>query len=359
MRRMIYFTLVLAVISVPVYGDDNAQSHIIKDVKYYPMLDGYCAMTALRMNLSYYGIEAEQSLLLNLGWDYGFYYMAYPGHAVAFPDTNPIEEIVFAAEHLGFKAEVITHESLDAAKKTIVKYISQDKPVIVQWLPHTVLAYGYKDGGAKIIYHDPGRPRSPIEKFTGGNFPIGLGEGVEKDVNEWVGWPMMWNMRQFAVIVIEPVDKKAKIDWKVIWKRNAEKTLGLIQDKYPGNYGISGLQEMANSINAASSQNTGQDAKILENLEMTFELGVGFRRDAATFLAGQASVLKDENLSKASNKFLESAHRFGEGLSLLRSFKGHPEKLSEVEKGMVQIIQQIIDSEKSAANSLLDAGGTK
>jgi len=355
MEKVIYSILILFIISLPAYSDNNSQSHIIENVKYYPMLDGYCAMTALRMNLDYYGVEVEQSLLLNLGWDYGFFFMSNPFYTVAYPDTDPVEEIVFAAKSLGFKADVIVHNSLYEAKKTLVKYISKDKPVIVQWIPHTVLVYGYSNSGSNIIYHDPGKPGKQTQSSGGVNLTIGMGKEVNKDINEWLGWPQMWEIRQFQMIVIEPDDKKPKIKWQVIWKRNAEKTLGLIKNNYPGYYGIAGLQEMLKSIEAVSTQNKGQQGNILENLEMTFELGVGFRRDAAAFLAGQASVLQNRNLSKASSKFLESAHLFGEGLNLLRWFKKHPEKQSQVQKEISQIVRCIIDSEKSAAGFLLKA----
>ncbi len=355
MKKVICSILIFFIISLPVYSDNNSQSHIIENVNYYPMLDGYCAMTALRMNMDYYGIEAEQSLLLNLGWNYGFFFMSNPFYTVAYPDTDPVEEIVFAAESLGFKANVMTHSSIDEAKETLVEYISQDKPVLVQWIPHTVLAYGYKNSGSNIIYHDPGKPGKQTRGSTDVNFAIGMGKQVSKDINEWLGRPQMWGMRQFQMIVIEPDDKKPKIKWQAIWKRNAEKTLGLVKNDYPGYYGIAGLQEMQKSIEAVSTQNNEQHGNILENLEMTFELGVGFRRDAAAFLAGQASVLQNRNLSKASSKFLESAHLFGEGLNLLRWFKKHPEKQSQVQKEITQIVRRIIDSEKSAAGFLLKA----
>lgn len=134
------------------------------------MLDGYCAITSLRMNLDYYGFEVEQSMLLNLGWNYGFFFMSTPFYNAAYPDTDPVEEIVFAAEHLGFKAKVVTHDSLEEAKITLVKYISQNKPVIVQWIPHSVLAYGYKDNGARIIYNDPGEPASTVQQAAFDDF---------------------------------------------------------------------------------------------------------------------------------------------------------------------------------------------
>jgi hypothetical protein len=355
MKKVIHSILILFIISIPAYSDNNSQSHIIENVNYHPMLDGYCAMTALRMNLEYYGFEVEQSLLLNLGWDYGFFFMSNPFYTIAYPDTDPVEEIVFAAKSLGFKADVMTHESLNEAKETLVKYISQDKPVLVQWIPHTVLAYGYKNTGSNIIYHDPAKPGKRTRSSTRENFPIGLGEEVKMDINEWLGRPQMWAMRQFQMVVIEPDDKKHKINWQAIWKRNAEKTLGLVKNDYPGYYGIAGLQEMLKSIEAVSAQNNGQEGNILENLEMTFEIGVGFRRDAAAFLAGQASLSQNLNLSKASSKFLDSAHLFNEGMSLLRWFKKHPEKQSQVQNEIIQIVRRIIDSEKSAAEFLLKA----
>lgn len=50
----------------------NKDNYFIDSVKHYAMLDGYCAMTALQMNLDYYDVIIDQSFLLNLDWNYGF-----------------------------------------------------------------------------------------------------------------------------------------------------------------------------------------------------------------------------------------------------------------------------------------------
>lgn len=119
--------------------------YLINNVNYYAMLDGYCAMTVLQMNFDYYDYKIDQSILLNLGWNYGFMYLKTPYYTIAYPDTDPVKEIGFAFNLIGFKATVFVHKTLKEAKETIIKIISRDIPVLIQWTPHTILAFGYKD----------------------------------------------------------------------------------------------------------------------------------------------------------------------------------------------------------------------
>lgn len=356
-RSFLLIALLLPIISAYIlHASEKAGSYIIKGVKYYPMLDGYCAMTALRMNLRYYGVEVEPSLLLNLGWDYGFVYIQTPFYTVAYPDTDPVEEIVYASHLLGFKAKVLIHKSLEKAKNSLVKYISFHKPVLVQWIPHTVLAYGYKENGNRIIYHDPGSPTNNIMAFSLSTRQIEKGEAAQMNIAEWVKMPFLWKTRQFQMVVVQPDDKKIKIDWKKIWKRNAEKTLGFIKNPYPAHYGISGIKEMIKGLKSASFQDSKKLSRLLARYEITFKLGVGFRRDAAAFLAGQASLSKDNNLSHASLAFLESAHLFREGMNLINYWlKNHPQQAEDARKALIEILEKVVDSEQRGAHFLLEA----
>ena len=163
-------------------------------------------------------------------------------------------------------------------------------------------------------------------------------------------------MRQFQMVVVEPDDKKIKIDWRKIWKRNAEKTLGVIKNPYPANYGIKGIKEMIKGLKNISFQNNKELAEFLIRYEMTLKLGVGFRRDAAAFLAGQASLLKNNNLSRGSLAFLESAHLFREGMNLIHYWlKRHPEQAEDARKALIGILERIVDSEQRGAQFLLEA----
>ncbi len=330
---------------------ERQESHIIEGVNYFPMLDGYCAMTALRMNLSYYDMNIDQGLLLNLGWNYGFVYMKTPYYAFAYPDTDPVEEIEFACQSIGFKTKILTHQSINEAKESLIHHISQDIPVLVQWIPHTILVYGYKANGDSMIYHDTGNPRNVIMPNMS-EFPIGKGQATSMEITDWEKMPFLWGMRQYQMVIIEPANRKMDIDWKKIWKRNSDKTLGLITNPFPSHYGIDGIDAMIKDLKQMINQKNEQNLEILKKYEMCFELGVGFRRNAATFLAGQASVLADINIRRASQAFLESAHQFREGLNLIRWFKTHPEEYTNVGNKIITILEKIKSSEKKGAEFL-------
>jgi len=352
--RKIYLVAFLLIFSVPMLGARKNESHSIKDVIYYPMLDGYCAITSLRMNLSYYGVEVEQSLLLNLGWDYGFFFISSPYYIGAYPDTDSVEEIVHASNLLGFKTKVLTHKSLEKAKASIVKYISQDIPVLIQWTPHTVLAYGFEDDGNTVLINDPGEPISHLMAKEL-SIPIGRGAQAKSRISEWVKDPYLWNYRQFQIVVVQPETKQLKIDWKEIWKRNAEKTLGTDVGAYLDYTGVKGMKKLAEGLKTHFGQNEQQFLATLQNFELTFELGVGFRRDASSFLAGQAAAMNDTSLSAASRCFLGSAYLFKKGYSLLRWLKDHPDDQPMVEEELVEIILKIAEIEEKGASFLFEA----
>jgi len=330
--------------------------YIIDNVEYTAMLDGYCAMASLQMNLDYYDFSIDQSLLLNLGWNYGFMYIKSPYYTIAYPDTDPVEEIVFACNLLGFSTTVLTFSSLKEARETLVKNISQDIPVIVQWIPHTILAFGYRDSASSIIYHDPGDYRNQnLNDLYKNDF--GKGEEVFMPVSDWEKIPYMWGMRQYQMVIIEPEDKKINIDWKEVWKRNAEKTLGRIKNPYPAIYGIDGIAEMTKDIENSIKQNIPQSVAIIKNCEMCFKLGVGFRRNAAAFISGQAAVFNEKNLSLASKEFLRSANYFRKGINFINWLKINSEQElnGQTLYEFVEILKQIIECEKNGADYLLKA----
>lgn len=330
--------------------------YLIDSVNYYAMLDGYCAMTALQMNLDYYGFNMDQSLLLNLGWNYGFMYLKTPYYTIAYPDTDPVEEIVFACNLIGFRATVLVHKTLKEARETIVKYISRDIPVLIQWTPHTILAYGFKDSANVMIYNDPGDYRNQfIDNID--KIPFGKGENVSMPISDWEKMPYLWGMRQYQIVVIEPKDKKININWKRIWKRNAEKTLGSIKDKYQAFYGIDGMNEIIKDLNAISAKNISKSIEIIKNYEMCFKLGIGFRRDAAAFLAGQASTMIDNDLRLASIEFMKSAQYFRKGYNLIYWFKNNydQKKGEQAISEFIEIFEKIVECEIAGSTYLLKA----
>jgi hypothetical protein len=348
MKKAILIVIVISLLSFTVLGAEPNESHIIENVKYYPMLEGYCAMTALRMNLNYYGLDIEQSLLLNLGWNYGFILLDSPYYTTAYACTDPVSEITYVSNILGFEATVLTHNSLDEAKKTLKEYVSQNIPVIVQWTPHTVLVYGYEDDGDRVIIYSPSLPLAkviPKTKWTCNNYSL----------SDWLQAPYLWQYRKFQMVVVKPKIKEFKIDWKTIWKRASLKTLGTDTESYLNFCGIKGLQSLSQRIKSHFDQDTKKFRQTLHNFKMTFELGVGFRRNASSFLSGYAVALNDQNLAIAARHFRTSSHFFKKGQNLLKWSEKHPEKQAEVEKEIVEIIHNIIKEEKLAANFLLEA----
>ncbi|MBU1014512.1 MAG: hypothetical protein KKG99_16055 [Bacteroidetes bacterium] len=334
----------------------HEDNHLINGVKYYAMLDGYCAMAALQMNLDYYGFIVDQSLLLNLGWNYGFMYLKTPYYSISYPDTDPVEEIIFACDKIGFNATVLVHKSIKEAKETLLNYISQDIPVIIQWIPHTVLAYGYKDSANIIVYNDPGNIRNQLIEDID-RTPFGKGEKVLMAISDWEKMPYLWGMRQYQMVIVESKDKNININWKEIWKRNAEKTLGLIKNTYPAYYGIDGISKMIKDLKISINQDISKSIEIVKNYEMCFSLGTGFRRNAASFLSGQASILNNDNLRLASLEFLKSAHYFRQGYNLINWFKKNYDqaKGDQALNEFLEILDNIVECERNGANYLLEA----
>ncbi|MHC4694111.1 MAG: C39 family peptidase [Planctomycetota bacterium] len=287
MKKCLVFLYTIVVFSSSLNASDK--SNMIKNVKYSPMLDGYCAMTCLDMVLQFYGTEVDRSLLLNLGWNYGFFLQQSPYYIGAYPCTEPISEISHASKLLGFTPQILNHTSLEEAKGTIKTYIPQKKPIIIQTISHTMLVIGFENDAEILVVHDPGKlkpdlvPSEDIEWY-----PLGRGENAKYKSSELLNLPYLWQYRQFQMLIITPDTKQQNIDWKVIYKRNAHKTLGIGSEAYLNFSGIKGIK----TLNSGIKNHFGQEAQAfkstMQHLKWMFELGVGFRRNASTFLSGQA-----------------------------------------------------------------------
>lgn len=354
---ILFFILVQA----PVFSvtEENVSKHIIKNVPYHPMLDGFCAMSSLWMNLEYYGSRTEVGKLLNLGWSFGFFYWITPEKIWIYPNTGPVEEIVYAAEALGYDVKEFKHKSLEEARMTLVKYISQNIPVIVQWIGHTVLAYGYENNGDVIIYHNPSDPTSAVVKMESKSGYTDIHENNSVTLKEWEGPPCLWGVFGYHCVVVTPSEKKSDIDWKKIWKRSAEKTLGTEKNPYPAEYGFEGIHALLKDMKVAEFKTEDEMIKYLLNFEGVFFLGAGFRREAAAFLAGRASADNHSALLEAAIAFRESAHLFRRGYNLVLLLKKDPSKASIVKKGYTDILEKIAEFEKSGANALFEAAKTE
>jgi hypothetical protein len=225
--------------------------------------------------------------------------------------------------------------------------------VIVQWTPHTVVAFGCEQGGDTILIHDPGDPQPKLRTKPSAAV-IGRGEAQRMRIADWEKPPYLWQHRQFQMVVVEPADKEPRIDWKKVWKRNALKTLGTDDGAFQDYSGVRGMRKLAGAIrNRFGHSEDKQFRKTLLNFYGTFQIGVGFRRNASAFLAGHAAALGDESLMGAARCFRKSAHEFRKGENLLKLLRRDPEKLVEVQNETAEILLRIAGIEEKAAGLLL------
>ncbi len=354
---MVTATLVFLMVAMttPVFADEMPAKHIIADVPFHPMLDGFCAMTSLWMNMDYYGCRTEVASLLNLGWSHGFFYWKTPERIWIYPNTGPVEDLIWAAQTLGWDVQFFEHASLEEAKATLVRYISQDIPVLVQWIGHTVFAYGYDEGGDIVIYHNPQDPTSILVKKETEPGYLDAYQERRRELKEWEGPPFLWGAFGYQCLVITQPEEKKEIDWKAVWKRSAEKTLGIEKNPYPAAYGIEGINILLEDLKAVQFESEEEKANYLLNFEGVFFLGTGFRREAAAFLAGRASADNNPDLRDAAIAFRESAHLFRRGYNLVLLLKEDRAKADIVKKGYYDILKKIAGFEKKGAEALLAA----
>lgn len=207
-----------------------------------------------------------------------------------------------------------------------------------------------------VVYQGPGDYRiQSVDNID--QIPFGKRENVSMPISYWEKMPYLWGMRQYQIVVIESKDKTINIKWKGIWKRNAEKTFGSIKNPFQAFYGIDGMNEIFKDLNAISDKDLSKSIEVIKNYEMCFKLGIGFRRDAASFLAGQASSLNDKNLSLASLEFMKSAHYFRKGFNLINWFKNNYEqkKGDQAINEFIEIFEKIVECETKGATYLLMA----
>jgi len=336
-------------------ADEAPASFLISGIEYKPMLDGFCAMTSLAMVMEFYGIDTEQSFLLNLGWSYGFFFWLTPQKVWAYPNTGPIEAMQFVGKTIGLKTQLFEHKALKEAKKTLVTFISQGKPVIVQWIGHTVVAIGYEKSGDVIIYHNPDEPfisatdKTDLKKF---NFN---GDTEKRSLTEWEKPPFLWGVFGYHCLVVTPGVKKPVVDWNSIWTRNAQKTLGIVKNKYPAQYGIEGIKATIEDIKTRKFANEKALHKYLSSFEGTFYLGCGFRREAAAFLAAQAYSMNSPDLLKAAVAFRKSAYLNRAGYKLIQWLQSNGSRVKNVKKMVTEIFEKLICTEKKGAEYLLKA----
>jgi hypothetical protein len=262
---------------------DDART--IRDVPYFDMRGGFCTPTVLRMNFEFHGTPVPATVIQNWSWNYGFH--LNDQKRIAFPTTDPVEQIVHAAEVMGYEAVTYTHDSTEEATERIKTLIDEGVPAIVQWIPHSVLAVGYT--GDRLLIHDPNDQLAPEQGKAFGN-----GAFFASRPGTWNRPPALWSVRRFLVIVLRPTDHVVRdydtIDWAPIARRNAQRTLGGQQG--PDWYGVAALRSLA-------EQPRG-------DLSLTGYYGWTARQNAALFLRSH----KDANLRTAGQHFNRSAALF-------------------------------------------------
>jgi len=355
----IVLTLVLGLaLSATEPATNPPESHRIENVPFHPMMEGFCAMTSLWMNLEYYGTAVEVATLLNLGWSHGLFYWKTPERTWIYPNTGPVEEIVHAAPLFGYEAREFKHDTIEAARRTIVDHVSRDIPVIVQWIGHTVLAVGYEKYGEVVIVHNPGEPRSAMV-LDGSRPGWQDSRAYERhDTARWQTPPFSWGVFGYHCIVVRPTTRRIAIDWKAVWRRSADKTLGRIQDPYPALYGLKGLRVLIDDCRQASFDTDDERTVFLMNFEGLFFLGSGFRREAAAFLAGAAAITNDGALTEASRAFRDSTHLCRRGYNLLLKLREKQVDAALVHRAVLDLLEKFHDAEKRGAEALMRASAS-
>ncbi|MGE0606983.1 MAG: C39 family peptidase [Pirellulales bacterium] len=290
-------------------AEGNA-GHILENVPYCDMDGGFCTPTVLKMNFEFHGLKIPATVLQNLSWNYGFH-LSDDGR-IAFPTTDPVEQIEHAAGVMGYEATVHEHDNMAAATARIKKLVDAGQPAIVQWIPHTVLAVGYQ--GSRVLIHDPKDVGNLDQART-----FGRGAYYASHPDNWTRPPALWQIRGYLVISLRPTADSARdsdsIDWAPILQRNAQRTLG--GRERGANFGVAAIRQLAKRPRG--------------DLPLTGYFGWTARRNAALFLKSQA----DERLRKAGQQFARSASLF-----------------QGIYEGGVDVrdnLQQIADAEEAAA----------
>jgi hypothetical protein len=317
LRRCPLSLLVLLSLGTAAAVADDART--LRDVPYFDMRGGFCTPTVLRMNFEFHGAKVPATVIQNWSWNYGFH--LNDRKRIAFPTTDPVEQIAHAAGIMGYEATTYTHDSAAEATARVKALVDDGIPAIVQWIPHSVLAVGYS--GDRLLIHDPHDQLAPEQGKMFGN-----GAFHESQPGTWSRPPALWNVRRYLVIALLPtadaVPDYDAIDWSPILKRNAARTLGGRQG--PDSFGVVALRDLADQPRG--------------DLPLTGYYGWTARQNAAVFLRSHG----DANLRQAGDHFSRSAELFRKVYTHEGDVRDH--------------LSRIADEEEQAAHWLTEAADT-
>ena len=308
--------------------------HIIENVPFMPQITAECTISALRMQLAYYGAVYSQTFLLNLsGWDYAFSYY-YPHVWIS---LEPVYTVLHVGEILGCKIKHYSNQTFENAWRTLREFIAQDKPVFIQWQTHSVLAVGYDDEDNLVYLNDPAAS-AYIERENFGAY-VAMPLETFKDFDHW-GTSPRWN--RYEMLVVVPPKVKPTVPWSDVLTVNA-------------GYLTSGTLQMKGF---ADDLETGFDLtgdylreRLGEIASVTFATGWIFRQDAAAFIEGMAQMTGSKNLDDASIYLRSTAECFAEGRALLEN-KLRVGEIPDLPR-VAETLRRAADYQEKAGESLM------
>jgi len=308
--------------------------HIIENVPFMPQITAECTISALRMQLAYYGAVYSQTFLLNLsGWDYAFsYYYPY-----VWISLEPVYTVLHVGEILGCKIEHYSNQTYEDAWRTLREFIAQDKTVFIQWRTHSVLAVGYDDEDNLVYLNDPAAG-AYLERENFGAY-VAMSLETFKDFDYWGTSPMG---NHYEMLVVVPPKVKPTVSWSDVLTVNA-------------GYLTSGTLQMKGF---ADDLETGFDLTgeyLRERLggiaSVTFATGWIFREDAAAFIEGLAQMTGSKNLDDASIYLRSTAECFAEGKALLEN-KLRVGEIPDLPR-VAEALRRAADYQEKAGESLM------
>lgn len=341
-------------------------------------------MTSLRMAMSFKGTPYEKidpNLLFNMGWNYGFHFDVnnVDGHPIvlSWPTTYPQESLEHAAGLMGYELTAYTSKSLAQAKAKLKELLAAGEKPIVHWAPHLVVAESWDEASGNVWIHDPQDVSLPPEAQAAYN-RLGLGRGrVCESPDKWTDQVRNWQAMGFPIYTIKrkagaPPFDPAKLDFKAIYQRLADRTLGtkgqggnvpIGTGKQQGGveaFGVEGIRAFAKVLPA--------HAKALMKAPMPFEmkmqilspnlewghLGFTARYNAQKFLKERLLAETDPNKQKylkaAAAALGRSADLFAMGKE--RSFDLTEQNVSARVDELASILNQIATEEQTAGEAL-------
>jgi len=310
--------------------------HIIENVPFMPQIVAECTISALRMQLAYYGAVYSQTFLLNLsGWDYVFKYVP---NELVFVSVEPVQTVLYIGEILGCKIEHYKNQTFEDAWRTLREFIAQDKPVFIQWRTHSLLAVGYDDEDNLVYLNNPaGGPAGAYLERE--NFGAYVPMSLETFENYWAISP---RGNRYEMLVVVPPKVKPTVSWSEVLTVNA----GYLD------VGTWDMKAFANALETGFGL-TGENLRrrLGEIASVTFATGWIFRQDAAAFIEGLAQMTGSKNLDDASIYLRSTAECFAEGKALLEN-KLRVGEIPDLPR-VAEALRRAADYQEKAGESLM------